>query len=316
MTDNAQKPVLIVCGPTASGKSALALDIARKFDGVIINADSMQVYRELRILTARPSLCDEARAPHRLYGIASVTDPFSAGRWRELAGAEIDAAHRADKLPIVCGGTGLYLKALTEGLSEMPDIPQDVRDAVRRRVRDLGAPACHHALSLQDPRTAARLAPGDAQRIARALEVWEATGRPLADWQAEKRSGPRPEWRFSTFLLAPSRATLHRAIDARFRSMIDAGALAEVRALDGLDETLPALKAVGVPDLRRLLAGELEESEAIERAQRATRQFAKRQGTWFRNQIIADMALNAQYMESFSEDFFSFIRTNVLTLTD
>ena len=313
MADNAQKPVLIVCGPTASGKSALALDVAEGFGGVVINADSMQVYRELRVLTARPSPDDEARAAHRLYGIASVRDVFSAGRWRALAVREIDAAHATGQLPIVCGGTGFYLKALMEGLSPMPEIP----DAIRRRVRDevetLGTLAAHAALARVDPKTAFQLDPGDSQRIARALEVYEATGRALADWQAEARSAPNPAWSFWIVLLAPTREATNEAIDDRFHRMVEAGALDEVRLLDGLDGDLPALKAVGVPDLRRHLTGEIELEMAVERAQTATRQFAKRQTTWFKNQIIADITMYEQYSERFRAAIFSFIREKMLT---
>lgn len=316
MSDNAQLPVLIVCGPTASGKSALALDIAAAFDGTVINADSMQVYREMRILTARPSMAETAQAPHRLYGIAPVGDVFSAGRWRALAVEEIDEAHREGRLPVVCGGTGFYLKALMEGLSEIPTIPGDVRARVRARLAEHGAAACHRELQRIDPETASQLAPGDSQRIARALEVFDATGRPLAQWQAEARAGPSRDWRFSIILLAPVREDLNRAIDERFRQMVDAGAMEEVRALEGLDGDLPALKAVGVPDLRRLLAGELSENAAIERAQRTTRQFAKRQTTWFKNQIIANKTVYAQYSERFKDEIFSFIRENVLTDPD
>jgi len=313
MTSNAQNPVLIVCGPTASGKSALALDIAVAFGGTIINADSMQIYRELPILTARPSPADEAKAPHRLYGIASIADTFSAGRWQPLAAMEIEAACAANTLPIVCGGTGLYLRALMEGLSPMPEIPADVRAQVRQRMAAEGSVHCHQLLANCDPAAAARLAPGDTQRIARALEVFEATGKPLSAWQAEPPIGPDSRWRFSTILIAPPRAEVNAAIDRRFDAMIGAGALEEVRAVDELDGELPALKALGVPDLRRHLAGEISLEAAAERSKTATRQFAKRQMTWFKNQIVADKTISAQYMESFREKIFSFIRNYVLT---
>jgi len=313
MTDNAQKAVLVVCGPTASGKSELALDAAIEFDGVVINADSMQVYRELRVLTARPSPEAEARAPHRLYGIASARDVFSAGRWRELAIAEIDAAHVEGRLPIVCGGTGFYLKALMEGLPQIPDIPEEVRRRIRGETVKHGVEAAHAALARIDPKTAAQLEVKDTQRISRALEVFETTGRSFADWQLEARSAPDPAWRFTVVLLAPERERINAAIEDRFRQMLDAGALGEVVLLDGLDGDLPALKAVGVPDLRRHLEGEVELRVAVGLAQTATRQFAKRQTTWFKNQIIADLSINEQYSESLKEEIFSFIRGNVLT---
>ncbi len=316
MSDNAQKPVLIVCGPTASGKSALALDIAMAFAGIVINADSMQVYRELRILTARPEDGDLALAPHRLYGIASVTEVFSAGRWRELAVAEIRAAHDAGKLPIICGGTGFYIKALTEGLSEMPEIPADIRSTSRQHIKSIGNEAAYRDLAERDPKTAAQLNPGDTQRVMRALEVLKATGRSLADWQAETKAAPDSDWRFHTILIQPDRAELNRAIEDRFLQMIDQGALDEVAGLDGIDGDLPALKAVGVPDLRLHLTDQMSLGEAVTRAQTATRRFAKRQTTWFKNQIIADISIKTQYSESFTEEIFSFIRNFVLTPSD
>ena len=313
MTDNEQKPVLIVCGLTASGKSALAVDVAVEFDGLVINADSMQVYRELRILTARPSQAEEARAPHRLYGITSVRDTFSAGRWRKLAIAEIEAAHIEGRLPVVCGGTGFYLKALMEGLSPIPNISEDVRRKVRQELAKFDGENAYATLVRVDPKTAARLEAGDSQRIVRALEVYEATGRPLSDWQTEDRAAPDPAWCFTVVVFVPPRSTINGLIDDRFRRMVDAGALDEVAALDGLDSDLPALKAVGVPDLRRYLRGEIELEKAVGLAQTATRQFAKRQSTWFKNQIIADLVITTQYSESFKNKIFSFIRENVLT---
>ena len=313
MTSNAQIPVLVVCGPTASGKSNLALDIAIAFGGTVINADSMQVYRELRILTARPSPTDEAQAPHHLYGIASIADTFSAGRWQPLAEQAIGEANKAGSLPIVCGGTGLYLKALMEGLSPMPEIPADIRAQVRQQMAAKGSLHCHQLLADCDPASAARLASGDTQRIARALEVYEATGKPLSAWQAEAPIGPDPDWRFSTILIAPPRAETNAAIEQRFDKMINAGALEEVRKIADLDVELPALKALGVPHLRRHLAGDISLEEAAARSKTATRQFAKRQMTWFKNQIIADKTLPAQYLKSFSDEIFSFIRSFLLT---
>ena len=313
MTSNSQNPVLVVCGPTASGKSNLALDIAIAFGGTVINADSMQVYRELPILTARPSPTDEAQAPHRLYGIASIADAFSVGRWQPLAEQAIVEANKAGSLPIVCGGTGLYLKALMEGLSPMPEIPADIRSQVRQRMAAEGSLQCHQLLADCDPASAARLAPGDTQRIARALEVYEATGKSLSAWQAKAPTGPDPSWRFSTILIAPPRAKINAAIEQRFDKMIDAGALEEVRTIADLDAELPALRALGVPHLRRHLAGDISLEEAAARSKTATRQFAKRQMTWFKNQIIADKTLPAQYLKSFSDEIFSFIRSFLLT---
>ncbi|MDA0663344.1 MAG: tRNA (adenosine(37)-N6)-dimethylallyltransferase MiaA, partial [Proteobacteria bacterium] len=223
------RPVLIVAGPTASGKSALALAAALVFDGVVINADSMQVYRELRILTARPDPDAEFRVPHRLYGALSVRDTCSAARWRTMAVAEIAAAHQTDRLPVICGGTGLYLRALTDGLSPIPEIPDPVRKAVRERLAREGVPTLYAALEAVDPITAARLPPGDTQRITRALEVHSATGRPLAEWQAVPAEGPPPGLRFMTILLQPPRAVLYAACNARLETMMAEGALAEVQ---------------------------------------------------------------------------------------
>jgi tRNA dimethylallyltransferase len=315
MTTSETRPVLIVAGPTATGKSALASAVAREFDGVVINADSMQVYRELRILTARPGIEEEARVPHRLYGVLSVGETCSAARWREMAIAEIAAAHRAGRLPVLCGGTGLYLRTLTEGLSPLPDIPDAVRHAVRERMRREGAAALHGALQSVDPASAAALPPGDRQRIARALEVFEATGRALSEWQAMPPEGPPSELRFATILLLPPRQALYAACDKRLREMVETGALDEVDALRqaGIDPSLPAMKALGVPALLRHLAGEIPLEEAVAAAQQATRRYAKRQVTWFSNQIVADFSLNEKFSEKYSPKIFSFIRQNLLT---
>lgn len=309
------RPVLIVAGPTASGKSALALAAALVFDGVVINADSMQVYRELRILTARPDPDAESRVPHRLYGMLSVRDTCSAARWRAMAVAEIAAAHQTDRLPVICGGTGLYLRALTDGLSPIPEIPDPVREAVRERLAREGLPTLYAALEAVDPITAARLPPGDTQRIARALEVHSATGRPLAEWQAVPAEGPPPGLRFMTILLQPPRAVLYAACNARLETMMAEGALAEVQALrqSGTDPTLPAMKALGVPDFLRHLAGDMTRADAVAAAQQATRRYAKRQSTWFNNQIIADLTIKEKYSEKLNDKIFSFIRQNLLT---
>ena len=304
------KTVIVIAGPTASGKSALALDVAEEFGGIVVNADSMQVYRELRILTARPDEGALARAPHALYGVLSVDERCSAARWREMALVEIAAAHGADRLPILVGGTGLYLRALMEGLSEVPEIPEPVRAATRDLFDRLGAAAFHAELARRDPAMAERLDPADRQRLIRAWEVIEASGRSLADWQAGPRQGPPAELRFATLVLAPPRAALYAACDRRFLAMIEAGALDEVRALAalGLAPDLPALKAVGVRELLAHISGETTLDEAITAAQTATRRFAKRQTTWLRHQLEADHTVNAQYSERLSNEIFSFIR--------
>ena len=315
MEGKLEQPVLIVAGPTASGKSALALAVAEEFGGVVINADSMQVYADLRVLTARPSPADEARVPHRLYGVLPVTDICSAARWRELAIDAIGETHAAGQLPILCGGTGLYLRALMQGLSPIPEIPEAVRQDIRDRLMREGAAAQYDRLRESDPDTAARLQPGDRQRVARALEVLAATGRPLSEWQKGPPEGPPPGLRFKTIILEPPRDLLYAACDDRLLAMVRAGALEEVEALrqEGFDPSFPAMRALGVPAFLRHQAGELGLEEAIEEAQQGTRRYAKRQTTWFRHQIVSDFLVNAQYSKKIDPKIFSFIRQNLLT---
>lgn len=310
------RSAIAIFGPTASGKSALALALAEALDGTIVNADSMQIYRELRLLTARPSAADETRAPHRLYGALAGDDPCSAARWRDLALAEIDAARAAGRVPILVGGTGLYFKALIDGLSPVPPVPPAVREAVQAHHRRLGGPAFHADLAARDPAMAARLAPGDTQRLIRAAEVLMATGRSLAWWQAQPKDGPPDGLFLRQIVLTPPRAPLYARCDARFGAMLEAGALAEVRALLALDYPphLPVMKAVGVPDLAAMLQGRLEPESAAARARQATRNYAKRQLTWARQQIPPQgpahisHVLEAQYSESMLRDIFAFIR--------
>jgi tRNA dimethylallyltransferase len=320
----ARPPVVIVTGPTAGGKSGLALDLAEAFDGVVINADSMQVYRELEILTARPGAEALARAPHRLYGTLPGHQRCSAGRWRALALAEIAAAHAAGKLPLVVGGSGLYLRALTEGLAEVPEVPVALREAAEARHRDLGGPRLHAELAARDPVMAARLEPGDSQRLIRAWEVLEATGRSLAAWQAEGApngsAGPGAgAGRFLRLVRLPPRAALYAACDARLCAMIERGALEELRRLRkrGLDPRLPVMRALGVRELGRHLDGALSLDAAVARAQQATRNYAKRQMTWLRTQRLPDtvetLTLNEQYSKSLDPKIFANIRRFLLT---
>jgi tRNA dimethylallyltransferase len=308
-------PVLVVAGPTASGKSALALDVAAEFAGTVINADSMQMYRELAILTARPPAADRARVPHRLYGVLAPSDPCSAGRWLEMACREIEAARADERLPVVVGGTGLYLKALMGGLAPIPPIPDDVRRGARDRHARLGGDAFHAEVARVDPETARRLPPADSQRLIRAFEVFQATGVPLATWQRRETGSAAIAARFATLVLAPPRVELYRAIDRRFDAMVAAGAVDEVAALDrlGLDPDLPAMKAVGVPELRRHLQGEATLEDACAAAKQASRNFAKRQLTWQRHQIAGARVISAQYSESLQPEIFSFIRQFLLT---
>lgn len=278
---------MLIAGPTASGKSALALRIAESHRGVVINTDSMQVYRDLRVLTARPTPSDEARAPHRLYGTVDAAQNFSAGAWVEAAAAALAEARAGGLLPIFVGGSGLYFKALTRGLSAVPAIAPQVRDDVRARLEQGGVTALHAELAARDPVTAARLNPNDRSRIARALEVVEATGRSLSDWHRDALPPLLPPDQVTALFLAPERDELYARIDARFEVMLAAGALDEVAALAArqLDPLLPAMKAHGVPALIRHLAGELSRDEAAAIGCADTRHYAKRQFTWFRHQL-------------------------------
>ena len=285
------RPLIVVAGPTASGKSGLALSIAEAFGGTVINADSMQVYRELAVLTARPGPDAEARAAHRLYGTLSGAEVCSAGRWREMALAEIARAWEIDSLPVVAGGTGLYLRALERGLSPIPEVPPAVREAARAQHAKMGGAAFHAALASRDPAAAARLHPGDSQRLIRAWEVLEATGRPLADWH-RAGAGDGLACRRLLLVLAPPRQALYAACDRRFLDMMAAGALDEVRRLLalGLDPSLPVMKALGVTPLADHLAGKISLDEAVAAVQQATRRYAKRQLTWLRNQMLGGAA--------------------------
>jgi tRNA dimethylallyltransferase len=321
------KPVLVVAGPTASGKSALAARLARDFGGVVINADSMQVYRDLPILSAQPNEAAKAAVPHRLYGFLALDDVCSAERWATLARQEIDAAHGAGKLPILCGGTGLYLRALMQGFSPIPDVPDDVRQAARDLMAEIGSPALRERLAAGDPASAARLHANDRQRIARAWEVLQATGRPISEWQALPPAAPG-DLRFLTFVLLPERAALYQACDERFRAMLAAGALEEVCKALALypdlyrpDRTPPegGAKALGFWGLaRHAWDGSAVSEETVAAAQQQTRNYAKRQGTWFRNQMptgnfITPEAPDMQFSESSHAGISQKIRDFLLT---
>jgi tRNA dimethylallyltransferase len=278
---------VLIAGPTASGKSALALKLARKTGGVVINTDSMQVYRNLRVLTARPSSDEEAQVPHRLYGHVDAAINFSAGSWVTDAAEVLGEARAQGCLPIFVGGSGLYFKALTRGLSAVPPIPPEIREAVRARLDRDGVEALHAELARRDASAAKRLKPRDRTRIARALEVIEATGRSLSDWHREGLPPLLPAGTFRALFLEPERDELYARIDARFEAMLQAGALEEVvqLAARNLDPLLPAMKAHGVPALIRHLRGEIGRAEASEIGRADTRHYAKRQFTWFRHQL-------------------------------
>ena len=278
---------LLIAGPTASGKSAVALALAKRFGGLVVNADSMQVYRDLRTLTARPSEAEEREAPHRLFGAIDGAENFSVGRWLNAAKTILDEnADRPGPLLFV-GGTGLYFRALTQGLSDIPHVPEAVRAAVRAEAESEATAALHARLAERDPLTAARLRPSDRQRILRALEVVAATGRPLAAFQGAREAPPLAAGQWAGLFLAPDRAALNARIDARFEMMLREGALEEAAALmaRGLDPALPVMRAHGAPHLMAHLRGEMALAEAAERAKRDTRQYAKRQFTWARRQM-------------------------------
>jgi len=278
-------PIRLIAGPTASGKSALALRVAAETGGVILNADSMQLYRDLHLLTARPSDEEEAQAEHRLYGVADAADAWSVGRWLRAAVAELDALKAEGRTAIVVGGTGLYFRALVEGLADIPPVPDSVRAAMTERYALEGEDSFRAALAGVDPASAARIAPGDQQRLVRALSVHEATGAALSDWRAATAQVLAPG-DFEAVVLEPDRAELYARCDARLERMLAEGMLNEVEALRArrLDPILPAMKATGLREFTAHLDGALTLAEALDAAQRETRRYAKRQLTWFRNQ--------------------------------
>lgn len=312
-------PVLVIGGPTATGKSALAVALAERLDGEVINGDSMQVYRGLPILTAQPDAATRARAPHRLYGVLGLEERCSAGRWQSMALTAIGEARAAGRVPIVVGGTGLYLRALMGGLADIPDIPAELRAEIALQLDEMGAPAFHAAFARQDPEMAARLMPTDRQRLIRAAEVLAATGRSLADWQRETRpalAGGMP-LTFRTVLVNPPREAVYAACDARFALMVARGALDEAReaAERGLSDSLPGMRALGLRELMAHVRAECGLDEAISRAQGATRHYAKRQVTWFSRQFITDYTITEKLSESTIQNFIPIVINLFLTPT-
>jgi tRNA dimethylallyltransferase len=300
-------PVIVIAGPTASGKSALALELAAALGGTIINGDALQTYRDLDILSARPDAAATMRAPHRLYGYLDAAERGSVGQWRLLALAEIAATHQAGRLPIVVGGTGLYLRALQHGIAAIPPVPPAIRAKAGELYRTLGGAAFRERLAALDPTAAALLPEGDRQRLTRAYEVVCATGMPLHEWH-NRRTAAAPH-RFARLLLMPPRTALYPACDARFGAMIAQGGLDEAAALmaRGLAPDLPAMKAVGLPELFAHLRGEIGLEEAIAAGQRATRRYAKRQMTWFRHQMVPDLMIEARFSKEIVLDSRRFI---------
>lgn len=313
------KYAILIAGPTASGKSALALALARDLDGVVINADSMQVYSDLSIITARPSADEMGDIPHALYGTVDGATAWSAANWAEAAMAVTERVWADGKLPILIGGTGMYFKFLLDGVAAIPEIPADVRTTVRAEVEEGGAPKAHKRLAGLDPVTAARLEPNDSQRISRALEVVEATGRTLSDWHKDNKDGPLTALdkvgQLTKLVLDIPRERLYARCDQRFDLMLEAGGLEEIATLRerGLDPSLPVMKSLGVPELMAHMAGEMTLAEAVEAAKMHTRRFAKRQMTWFRNQFSDWNRLSAQYSESEYQFILQFISKKMLT---
>ena len=306
---------VLIAGPTASGKSDVALGLAERLKGSIINADAMQVYEGLRILTARPSPEDEARVPHRLYGTVPASTAFSVGDWTAAATQAAIEVTRAGRLPIFVGGTGMYLSVLSEGISPMPEIPADIREEVRGIPERQSLAELYELVRKVDAASAERIGPTDPQRLMRALEVFRATGEPLTSWQQKPREKPF-EGKFARIVLAPERQWVYDRIEQRFDTMMISGAMQEVEALAkrGLDPDLPLMKALGVEDLIRVQCGKSSLDEAVIEIKTKTRRFAKRQMTWFRNQMITWNRVEAQEMEIKINDIFANILDSGLTL--
>ncbi len=306
---------LILAGPTASGKSALALAVAEQTSAVIINADSMQLYRELRLITARPSVTEETQAPHALYGTLSTAEAATAESWRHAVVTLLDGL--GDTPALLVGGTGLYIKALMEGFADLPQVPPEVREDVGALHLAEGALAFHARLAAVDPASAERLRPSDSQRVKRAYEVWAATGKPFSRFLNAPRSGPPDGYRFIPIVLAPDRAWLYERINQRFIQMIDAGALAEITAfaarLPQLPKDAPLRKAVGVPELLSYHRGEIGLPEAITLAQASSRQYAKRQTTWFKHQLSQALTVDPQDYDQAMQEILSIMTQTNLT---
>jgi tRNA dimethylallyltransferase len=311
-----ERRAILIAGPTASGKTGLAVTLAKALDGVVVNADSMQVYRELRVLSARPTGEQEAEVPHRLFGFVAAAEPFSVGKWLEAARPVLEDAWQTHRVPIVVGGTGLYFKALDEGLAAIPPIAAPLRERWRARLEADGAPSLHAELGRRDPGAAARLEPKDGQRIVRALEVMEATGRSILDWQAEPTAGGLLHGvETIRLVLWPPREVLYARADARFEAMLADGALEEVEALTalGLGADLPVMKALGVRQLKAHLDGQCSMEDAIKSTQLWTRRYAKRQMTWYRSNMIAWNFIETKDMETLEAEVFAILRENELT---
>ncbi len=283
---------VIICGPTGAGKSSLALNLAEKFEGVIINADSVQIYREIKILSGRPTSDDYRQAPHRLYGIMSIFKPCTLGIWRKMALETIKECELSGRLPIICGGTGLYIKFLLNELSAIPEISPSIKLEAREKLKELGNENFRELLSKNDPASASRIKSGDTNRLLRAWEVFTATTKPLSYWHKKSRKAGS-QHKFFKVCLMPERKALYSICDQRFLEFVEQGAVEEARAFDFITASpeLPASKTLGLLELIKYTKGELELSDAVEQAQRTTRRYAKRQLTWFRHQLDEDFLI-------------------------
>jgi tRNA dimethylallyltransferase len=312
------QPVVVIAGPTASGKSQLALHLAREFAGTVINADSMQVYRDLAVLTARPHAAAMAAVPHRLYGMIDAAESCSVGRWRDLARGAIAEARVAGRTPLLVGGSGLYLSALLDGLAEVPAVAPEIVAAATALHARLGGASFRDALAALDPEAVRKLHSGDTQRLIRAYAVVTGTGAPLSEWQRRQRRDANPA--AAAIILLPERAALYAAIDTRLAAMFDAGAIDEARVLvaRGLTPNLPVMKAVGVREIAAFLRGESTREAALAAAQQATRRYAKRQFTWLRHRLtngkkLRILEISQQFSERMLPEIFAFIRQFLLT---
>ena len=299
---------LMICGPTAAGKSGVALALAEQGGGVVINADSMQLYRDLRVVTARPDPQDEARAPHRLYGVVDGAERASVAAWLRMVAQEVGAAREVGRLPIIVGGTGMYLQAALEGIAPIPDVPTDIHASCVEELSEMGGAAFRAALAKLDPVTANRLFDGDSQRLVRAMGVVRATGRPISAWQDDPHEGALSGTAVTIAVMPPRAETYHR-INARFAAMMEAGAVDEVKALlkRRLDPSLPVMKALGVREIEAMLDGKISRDRAVELASRDSRHYAKRQMTWIRNNFNAGLTVSEQLSESMTQRIFSIL---------
>lgn len=289
-----KNPIIILSGPTASGKSDMALSVAKKIDAVIINCDSKQLYKEIPIITAQPSADEQKEVPHELYGVISAAEDCSVGRWLGMAKEAIDKVHASGKTPVLVGGTGMYIKSLTEGIAQIPKIDEDLREQVRKLVEKRGSEAVHAMLAKDDQKMATKLKPRDRQRVARAYEVLKQTGKSLSHWQQQKSKPAYPPEDFKKFFLNLPREQVYKNCENRFEKMLDAGLIEEIKALDAmnLNPELPSMRAHGVPEILAYLHGDMSLDEACDQAKRNTRHYIKRQFTWFRHQMSDTIAID------------------------